>query len=493
MAYEINIHVNKNGKLETEDFPLELSVYRESKRVKLIFEVDEEVDSTYHYLKFSHARVAYLYRVHNNEFEIPKAITAYEGRWEMSFVACDEVANSDSTITANYIYASEPIIADVVKGNLGIISTSEEFKLLTQLVEGSFNHFEIPSGVTFITDNFLAQASNEFTVSVSHTVTTIKQHAFYDSGCTAIEFEEDSQIATLEDSALYRIANLGDIDFPSSLSTWGAHNLSYCGCEYVTFGANSNLRNLMSYSFWNIPNLKKLYLPDRLLSFSGGTAVVKSCPLLNEIWFPNTINVAIPQTAIADCPLLTKITLQSNFNVSANFGNCTALTKESVVAMFRALKDLSGSASKTISLNQTVIELLDSEDISIATSKGWSIGIVYNGDTLRGNSFQYENSSVSINITFSSEENRGTITSGSASVGFIYEFLTETSFKLILDDSSYTPSDFGGYRPFAENETENETGVISLSSGEASTVKFKMYSANNVGTNRTFSRISTGD
>ena len=101
MAFEINIHVNKNGRLESELFPLEISVFRESKRVKLLFEVDAEIDSTYHYLKFTHANATYLYRVHNNEFEIPKAITAYEGAWEMSFVACDEVANSDSTITAN--------------------------------------------------------------------------------------------------------------------------------------------------------------------------------------------------------------------------------------------------------------------------------------------------------------------------------------------------------------------------------------------------------
>ena len=81
-----NIHVNKNGKLETEELPLSISVYRESKRVKLLFDVDEEIDSTYHYIKLTHAKVAYLYRVHDNEFEIPKAVTAYEGRWEISFV-----------------------------------------------------------------------------------------------------------------------------------------------------------------------------------------------------------------------------------------------------------------------------------------------------------------------------------------------------------------------------------------------------------------------
>ena len=126
MAYEINIHVNKNGKLETEETPLALSVYRESKRVKLIFDVDEEIESTYNYLKFTHAKASYLYRVHNYQFEVPKAITAFEGRWEMSFISCDEVANSDSTITADAIYASEPIVADVLRGNLDIIRTTEE-------------------------------------------------------------------------------------------------------------------------------------------------------------------------------------------------------------------------------------------------------------------------------------------------------------------------------------------------------------------------------
>lgn len=229
MAYEINIHVDKSGKLETDQFPLELSVYRESKRVKLLFDVDAEIDSTYHYLKFTHKNATYLYRVHNNEFEIPKAITAYEGRWEMSFVACDEVANSDSTITANYIYASEPVVADVLKGNLGIIHTSEEFTLLSQLVEGTFDHFEIPNGCTYITSYFLSQASNEFSVNVPYTVVTIEDHAFYESGCTRIDFEEGSQLASLEDYALYRIPNLEDINFPASLSRWGNYNLSGCG------------------------------------------------------------------------------------------------------------------------------------------------------------------------------------------------------------------------------------------------------------------------
>lgn len=486
MSYNINIHVNKNGKLETEEFPLELSVYRESRRVKLLFTVDNEIDSTYHYLKLTHRDVTYLYRVHNNAFEIPKAITAYEGRWELSFVACDEPANSDSTITADYIYASEPIVCDVVRGNLGIVHTSEEYKLLIKIVEGTFDRFEIPSGAEYICANFLANISNEFTVFVPTTIKNIKSHAFYDSGCASIEFEPGSQLTTLEANALYRITNLGNINFPASLSTWGNYNLSYCGCERITFEANSNLRNLGNYSFWNIPNLVTLELPDRLQTLSGGTAVIKGCPNLEELWIPNSLTSPIPQNAIEECPLLSRIILQSNFNVAANFGNVTALTRNTVIAMFRALKDLSGSATKTISLHTSVISRLESEDIEIATSKNWSVGEIGGEDVLDGATFHYENSSVSMDISFSN--GTGTITNGTATASFQYEYPTSTTFKLTFD-SSYVESQWGSYKLCEEGSFINDTGVITLSSGEASTVKFKTYSNTGVGTNRTFNRV----
>ena len=45
MAYEINIHVDKTGKLITSEFPLTISVFKESKRVKLNFTIDAEIDS----------------------------------------------------------------------------------------------------------------------------------------------------------------------------------------------------------------------------------------------------------------------------------------------------------------------------------------------------------------------------------------------------------------------------------------------------------------
>lgn len=373
MAYEINIIVDKTGKLITSEFPLTMSVFKESKRVKLNFTVDPEIDSEYHYLKFTHQNTNYLYRVHDNTFEIPKAVTAWEGRWEISFICCDEPANASSVITANYIYASEPLIANVARGNLGNNSTTEEQNLLRELVEGTFDEFQIPNTASFISSYFLSNYAQAFKLIIPSSIITIKDRILYDSGCNGIIFEEGSRLRTLEDYAIYRIANLGDITFPKSIDTWGKYNLGSCGCGIVRFEALSNLRTLGSYAFWNIPNLTKLYLPDRLQTLSGGTSVIKSCPVLNEVWIPNTVTSAIPANAIQDCPLLNKITLQTSFNVSSNFSNVTNLTKESIVLMFLALKDLSGAGAKVLTLGAANLAKCTQEELNIALNKNWSL------------------------------------------------------------------------------------------------------------------------
>ncbi len=373
MAYEINIHVDKSGKLITNEFPFTLSVFKESRRVKLIFTIDPEVDSDYHYLKFTHQFTNYLYRVPDKEFEIPKAITAWEGRWEISFICCDEVASSSNTITANYIYASEPLVTNIVRGNLGNNATTAEQNLLKELTEGTFDVFEIPNTASLIGEYFLSNYSQAFTLIIPSSVITIKNRLCYDSGCIKIIFEEGSELRTLEDYAIYRIANLGDITFPKSLDSWGKYILSSCGVGVVKFEPLSNLRTLGSHAFWTVPNLKKLYLPDRLQTFSGQTAVVKNCILLNEIWIPNTLTSVIPASAIQDCPALNKITLQSNFNVSANFSNVTNLTKESIVLMFKALKDLSTGGSKVLTLGADNLAKCTEEDLAIALNKNWSL------------------------------------------------------------------------------------------------------------------------
>jgi len=372
MSYIISLKVNEQGKIEAPQDVLEISVFKESQRVTLLFLVDSSIDSTYHYLKFTHEKTSYLYRVNNNQFNIPKAITAWEGIWEMSFVCCDSPANSDNTITSNYIYASEPYPCVVKKGNLGITATTEEQRLLRQIVEGTFDRFDIPSGTSEICPYFLADTTNPFVLSVPASVTIIRHNALYQSQCTRIEFEEGSQLKTLEDNGLYRISQLGDIKFPRTLSSWGKYNLQGCACTKIEFESNSQLKTLDSYSLWNIPSVKTINLPDHLTNFNGKTQVIRSCPELETIWFPSTITAVINSTLIAECPKLSNIVLQSNFNVSADFSECQNLSHDCIVAMFASLKNQT-SGSKELKLGAANLAKVSQEEMDIALNKGWSL------------------------------------------------------------------------------------------------------------------------
>ena len=75
-----------------------------------------------------------------------------------------------------------------------------------------------------------------------------------------------------------------------------------------------------------------------------------------------------------------------------------------------------------------------------------------------------------------------------AAVNFTYEYLSDTTFAITLT-GDYVESRFAGYRPAPVGERYNDTGVITFSSGEVTSVKLKTYSNNNVGTNRTFALV----
>lgn len=91
------------------------------------------------------------------------------------------------------------------------------------------------------------------------------------------------------------------------------------------------------------------------------------------LWIPNTLTSPIPAQSIYECDNLSDIQLQSGFNVSANFSNCSALTAKSMVAMFNALRNLVGSTAKSLTLGATNLAKLTAEQKAIATTKNWTL------------------------------------------------------------------------------------------------------------------------
>ena len=112
-------------------------------------------------------------------------------------------------------------------------------------------------------------------------------------------------------------------------------------------------------------------------------------------------------------------------------------------------------------------------------------------DPLAGKFFHYENSSISIDLEFS--VGFGCIMIEANAVNFTYEYLSDSTFKIDISGGDYIPSAWGNFMPVPVGEVINDTGVITFSSGEVSSVKLKTYSANNVGTNRTFSLVRGDD
>ena len=138
------------------------------------------------------------------------------------------------------------------------------------------------------------------------------------------------------------------------------------------FHSNSKIETLGSYALWE-NNIEEIYLPANLKTLSGNTYVIKNCESLCYLWIPNSITTPIPANAIYGCTSLETIELEEDFNVSANFSNCTNLSAVSIVSMFHSLKDLSGTTAKTLTLGATNLAKVTDQDLDIALDKNWTI------------------------------------------------------------------------------------------------------------------------
>ena len=128
-----------------------------------------------------------------------------------------------------------------------------------------------------------------------------------------------------------------------------------------------------TYSFAYLQTLTYLELPKGVAGFSGSGQTISYCSSLKTLKLPNTFSLVIQAYHIRDNEELTEIILENGWNCSANFSNCNNLTSSSMVAMFNALKNLTGQTSKTLTLGSTNLSKLTSSQIAIATSKNWTV------------------------------------------------------------------------------------------------------------------------
>lgn len=368
--YQIKIKVNGDGTLTFEDKPrLRLGTAEENRRIKLVFEVDETIEGNFRYIKLVNGTLACLFRVINKEIVLSKTIQSKSGIWLLSFISTDKIIENGK-ITGNYAYISEPIEAVVVDGILNSGYITEELYTLNQLISMKFEKLSIPEGVTAIGDYFLYNSKKVFSLRVGIDIKSIGAYAFYGSTITNLSFAEGCRLSDLNDYALYNIDFESEVLLPNTITSWGKYVFQHSSTTRLKFQQDCFLSSLGSYALWD-NDIEEIYLPDHLESFSGNTSVIKNCTSLKKLWIPNTLVSAIPNNAIAGCPKLTEIELQNEFNVQADFSNCTALTSGAMENMLLALKNLNGTTSKNFILGSANLAKLNDSQKAIATNKNW--------------------------------------------------------------------------------------------------------------------------
>lgn len=367
--FEIKIKVRGNGTIEWGNSErLRLGTTGENQRIKLIFDVDSTIEGSYQYFKFSHNKVAYLYRVYNKQLVLSRSIIAFDGIWKMCFISTNAVM-VNSQITGSYAFVTEPAEAIVVKGILGNINPTEEEITLKGLCEMNYTNLEIPESVSSIGDYFMYNSKKTFNLRVGSGVTSIGSYAFYDAIINSLVFDENSNLTTMKENSLYKIMFNCDIVFPKSITTWTKGTLQTSTVGKVSFEPNSKLKTLGAYAFREV-KINELYLPDNLTSL--GSNAIKSCTTLTKLWIPRTILSAIPHTAIAGCPLLSNIELEADFEADAYFDNCD-LTEVAIVNMLYALKNRRSITTGKLIIGSSNLAKITDAQKEIAINKNWTL------------------------------------------------------------------------------------------------------------------------
>jgi hypothetical protein len=93
---------------------------------------------------------------------------------------------------------------------------------------------------------------------------------------------------------------------------------------------------------------------------------------LHTINFPNSLT-SVYSGAFYDCKNLKFITLEQGFNCNLSISISTKYSVETLVAMFEALKDLTGQTAKTLTMGATNLAKLTDEQKAIAINKNWTL------------------------------------------------------------------------------------------------------------------------
>lgn len=145
-----------------------------------------------------------------------------------------------------------------------------------------------------------------------------------------------------------------------------------CNSLREVHGINTNEMMAVASAFKGCYSLKRVPYVDISSCYSSNT-LFDSCYSLRQIERLDMKNINTANNMFSGCNLLTEIKEIYNIPVSLNLTSCNYLKCSTLLKILNALVDLSGQASKTLSLGSTNLAKLSDEEKAIATNKNWTL------------------------------------------------------------------------------------------------------------------------
>lgn len=224
---------------------------------------------------------------------------------------------------------------------------------------GSLDNLTIGDDASYFLGDYCFNDNQK--ISSAETVKKILAHAkelgqnVFNS-CKSLPAElEAPKIST---RTFYECTSLVKVNVTGYLSTFNTGDAVFRGCtslEEVIFA--EGIITIGSSIFYGCKALKKVYLPSSITtSYQNGLTTTSSSYYVFD-----------------GCTALEDIQVGADWNMSMRLNVSSKLTADSMVAMFNNLKDLTGEASKTLTLGSANLVKLTDEQKAIATNKNWAL------------------------------------------------------------------------------------------------------------------------
>lgn len=329
----------------------------QSSKTVILSETEKEVlpDDGYDVIKKADVKIGFTStgRVHFSEFKIPENVTSIDSYAFYDWSIENVTIPNNITSIGDYAFATALYTSVFnLHQNLGDIVIPSTCKTIGNSIFSyrKINSITIEEGVESIGNSAFSnfQSSNpDLTITIPSTCKTIG--TIFNGSSWTTPFKEiifNNTLESLPNGCFAYCNKLTNITFPRGLKSIGISCFSPCSA------------------------LTELFLPNGLETI--GNNAFQSCTNLKKIYFPNSI-ISIGNNILFNDKKLEEVFVQQGFRCSLDISPSNLYTRETLVAIFVNLADITGQTPLTLTIGPQNIQKLTEDDIAIATNKGWIV------------------------------------------------------------------------------------------------------------------------